>query len=524
MKESYYSVIITGVALGISPQKVIDNVSRLFKTDPSKFQILAKGEKIIVRKQVDKRTAIAYQSALEKAGCLVSLKPLFERSPVSSKKQNKTTSGGTICPKCKYIRKATDLAPDYECPKCGFVYAKAKKDINGSNLSIAHQDTKEEENNNKKVNWFIEGWNWYLYAWTREKDNEGRSTRKEFFYFWLFYLIILGLPFKIIEMVLGYIAGLIVGVPIFIAHLRPLFNVTVRRLHDAGHSGWWMLVPLVRIYFFLEDSQPYDNIYGTLPKKSVKIKHVPKLIIGTIHSYRQFFWSKKIGVALLAVVALLSVGRVFEMHISSKFNDHVELVKSGLNFNSKAEFNENLDNLVELMEYTAFTVYEYERLPPDDVAHYVLETIALSDKFMANVRDKAAEEDKDEIYGYSVKDINDVLLDNCRLLVFVKKNKNAQFIIEPSLVHQGRFSLLKGGRLSGKIQRPQPIYVMEQIRKKREIERNKRQAKELAQQRKFMRAMEIRSLRRACQQGARWACEELKDIESGRTDPLVRSR
>lgn len=28
------------------------------------------------------------------------------------------------CPKCGYTRKPTDTAPDYECPRCGVVYAK----------------------------------------------------------------------------------------------------------------------------------------------------------------------------------------------------------------------------------------------------------------------------------------------------------------------------------------------------------------------------------------------------------------
>lgn len=28
------------------------------------------------------------------------------------------------CPKCAYVRRAEDDAPDYECPKCGIVYAK----------------------------------------------------------------------------------------------------------------------------------------------------------------------------------------------------------------------------------------------------------------------------------------------------------------------------------------------------------------------------------------------------------------
>lgn len=30
----------------------------------------------------------------------------------------------TVCPKCSYVRKPTDTAPDYACPSCGIVYAK----------------------------------------------------------------------------------------------------------------------------------------------------------------------------------------------------------------------------------------------------------------------------------------------------------------------------------------------------------------------------------------------------------------
>lgn len=30
------------------------------------------------------------------------------------------------CPKCGYVRKTDDAAPDYECPQCGVIYAKAR--------------------------------------------------------------------------------------------------------------------------------------------------------------------------------------------------------------------------------------------------------------------------------------------------------------------------------------------------------------------------------------------------------------
>lgn len=37
----------------------------------------------------------------------------------------------TVCPKCSYVRKSTEAAPDYACPSCGIVYAKydARSDL-----------------------------------------------------------------------------------------------------------------------------------------------------------------------------------------------------------------------------------------------------------------------------------------------------------------------------------------------------------------------------------------------------------
>jgi glutaredoxin len=36
------------------------------------------------------------------------------------------------CPKCSYVRKPSDDAPDWECPSCGVVYAKASADLASS--------------------------------------------------------------------------------------------------------------------------------------------------------------------------------------------------------------------------------------------------------------------------------------------------------------------------------------------------------------------------------------------------------
>lgn len=55
--------------------------------------------------------------------------------------------------------------------------------------------------------------------------------------------------------------------------LVPSIALTVRRLHDTGRSGWkifWGLIPyiggFILLYFWVQDSQPNENKWGTNPK------------------------------------------------------------------------------------------------------------------------------------------------------------------------------------------------------------------------------------------------------------------
>jgi uncharacterized membrane protein YhaH (DUF805 family) len=52
-----------------------------------------------------------------------------------------------------------------------------------------------------------------------------------------------------------------------------MLAVAVRRLHDPGRSGWWLLTSFVAIIggivllvFLVQDSQPAENQYGPNPK------------------------------------------------------------------------------------------------------------------------------------------------------------------------------------------------------------------------------------------------------------------
>ena len=86
----------------------------------------------------------------------------------------------------------------------------------------------------------------------------GRARRSEYWYFVLFSLIISLIP--IVNLIVGLIS------------IIPGIAVCVRRLHDIGKSGWWLLlclipiVNLILLVWYCTDSQPGENQWGANPK------------------------------------------------------------------------------------------------------------------------------------------------------------------------------------------------------------------------------------------------------------------
>ena len=105
----------------------------------------------------------------------------------------------------------------------------------------------------------------------------GRASRSEYWWFVLFNLIVNIVTF-VIDLTLGsmitYDMGY-VGLIAFLALLLPSVSVSVRRLHDIGKSGWWILlaiIPIVNfigifviIVFTIMEGEEQPNQYGNVP-------------------------------------------------------------------------------------------------------------------------------------------------------------------------------------------------------------------------------------------------------------------
>lgn len=121
---------------------------------------------------------------------------------------------------------------------------------------------------------------WYRLVWQRYAEFSGRSRRKEY---WMFCLINCLIGFALVAcFTASFFAargtsavgiGLAVLYMLYaLAIIVPSLAVSVRRLHDIGRSGWWLLIALipfggiVLLVFHCIEGTPGPNEYGPDPK------------------------------------------------------------------------------------------------------------------------------------------------------------------------------------------------------------------------------------------------------------------
>ena len=116
------------------------------------------------------------------------------------------------------------------------------------------------EENYGIVDWFKKGLRNYT-------NFSGRARRKEYWYFLLMQIILIIIAMVLDTIIFDSDVGLfylVVALGLFL----PGVAVTIRRLHDTNHSGWWFLISLVPligivlIVFLVRETKFETNQWG----------------------------------------------------------------------------------------------------------------------------------------------------------------------------------------------------------------------------------------------------------------------
>ena len=103
--------------------------------------------------------------------------------------------------------------------------------------------------------------NYFLEAFKKYADFDGRASRKEFWFFVLFNMIIC----SAIQIIAGKTSMALELYQLVI--VVPIIALAIRRMHDISKSGWFILIPIYNIILYCTAGDTGSNKYGAKPKE-----------------------------------------------------------------------------------------------------------------------------------------------------------------------------------------------------------------------------------------------------------------
>ena len=104
--------------------------------------------------------------------------------------------------------------------------------------------------------------NYYLKVVKNFNVFTGRARRSEYWYFVLVNWVVT----IILGKVFGYLGLEFISTAYALAMIIPGISGGVRRMHDVGKSGWYLLIPVYNLILAVTEGEKGDNAYGPDPK------------------------------------------------------------------------------------------------------------------------------------------------------------------------------------------------------------------------------------------------------------------
>lgn len=291
MTDTHYKITMDGsLAPGVTLDFAQDNFAKLFKTDVSAVKRLFSGSPTVIKRDISEAEADKYVNALFNAGVIArkEVDLAANLSLQSIEPEHDAESGERmICPKCQAEQVHSEV-----CASCGIVIAKfnhyqaqtqqtitpAATSPYASPMAMIAADSDEVGELNI---WGVEGriGRMRYVAWSMV-----------FMFALLPVMLICALAFQISTW-LGGLLGIFAGIGAMAVGIQ----ISVKRLHDIGWSGWLLLITLIpvagsifQLLMYVMPGSKSSNMYGAPPPANSTAVQV-------------LFW---IWVAVMAIAAL----------------------------------------------------------------------------------------------------------------------------------------------------------------------------------------------------------------------------
>jgi uncharacterized membrane protein YhaH (DUF805 family) len=148
----------------------------------------------------------------------------------------------------------------------------------------------------------------------RWNDFSGRSNRSQFWWFYLFLLVtplistLISLVFTQIFVMLNLSTLSFISIIfsfLYLLFVPALLAVQVRRMHDVGKSGWFILVPLYNFYLFVQPSFEKGRIPKWILAEKVALGFVAILVISTMAGLFAGNTDSLVGLVFWSIIYLL---------------------------------------------------------------------------------------------------------------------------------------------------------------------------------------------------------------------------
>jgi uncharacterized membrane protein YhaH (DUF805 family) len=110
----------------------------------------------------------------------------------------------------------------------------------------------------------MSGFEYFVKVYKNYANFEGRARRSEYWYYTLFYYLV-AILLVFVDQGIESESG-ITGLIFALGSLIPTIAVGVRRMHDVGKSGWYLLIPIYNLILACTNGETGSNGYGPDPK------------------------------------------------------------------------------------------------------------------------------------------------------------------------------------------------------------------------------------------------------------------